>query len=99
LEDHTVATITSDHISRMPSDSIVSFDTIFAYVIPLVAMLTSTPLMWREERLWDFSVLFPIFLLKVYIMFYVAYIYIYIYIYIFMFVYHRHFAVDKLFNK
>jgi hypothetical protein len=29
--------------------------TIFGFVIPLVALLTPLPVIWREERLWNFS--------------------------------------------
>jgi hypothetical protein len=44
--------MTSNHIiATMPTDTIVAF------VIPLVAMLTSMLVMWREEHLWNFSVL------------------------------------------
>jgi hypothetical protein len=35
----------------------VAFSTIVAFVIPLVALLTSSPMMWREEQFWNFSVL------------------------------------------
>jgi hypothetical protein len=45
---HIVATVTLDII--------VAFDTIVAFVIPLVAPLTSSPVMWRKEHLWKFSV-------------------------------------------
>jgi hypothetical protein len=47
--DHIVATMTL--YTSVASDIIVSF------VIPLVALLTSSPVMWREEHLWNFSVL------------------------------------------
>jgi hypothetical protein len=44
--DHTATTISFDCIvSTMTFDAIVAFD------IPLVALLTSTPVMWREEHL------------------------------------------------
>jgi hypothetical protein len=36
-------------------DTIVFFDTIVAFGIPLVAPLTSSPVMWREEHLWNFK--------------------------------------------
>jgi hypothetical protein len=48
--EYIVALATSDNITR------VALDTIVAFVIPLVALLTS-PLMWREEHLWNISVL------------------------------------------
>jgi hypothetical protein len=41
----------------MASDVIVSFDTIVAFVIASVALLTSSPVMWRGKHLWIFSVL------------------------------------------
>jgi hypothetical protein len=47
--EHTFATATLD--------TIVAFDTIVALDIPLVALLTSPPVMWRKEHLWNFSVL------------------------------------------
>jgi hypothetical protein len=40
--DHTVATTVLDH-----TVATISFDTIAALVIPLVALLTSSPVMWR----------------------------------------------------
>jgi hypothetical protein len=44
--------MTSDYIiAIMPSDTIV------ALVIPLVALLTSPPVMWRKEHLWNFGVI------------------------------------------
>jgi hypothetical protein len=35
----------------------MTLDTIVAFVIPVFALLMSVPVMWREERLWNFSVL------------------------------------------
>jgi hypothetical protein len=43
ISDHIIATITLD--------TTVEFYTTVAFVIALVAMLTSTPVMWREEHL------------------------------------------------
>jgi hypothetical protein len=43
--------VTLDHIVVA-----VTLDTIVAFVIPLVAQLTSS-LMWCKERFWNFSVL------------------------------------------
>jgi hypothetical protein len=41
---HTVSTVTSDQIiATITLDNTVAFDTIIALVIPLVALLTSTP--------------------------------------------------------
>jgi hypothetical protein len=49
--------MTSDHIvAKIVLDIIVTFDTIFAFVSPLVVFLTSLPVMWRKEHLWKFSV-------------------------------------------
>jgi hypothetical protein len=42
----------SDHIT-----SETTLDTIIAFVNPLVALLTSSLVMWREEHFWNFSVL------------------------------------------
>jgi hypothetical protein len=39
--DHSVATTTADNT--------VAFDTIIAFVIPLVALLTSSTVIWRKE--------------------------------------------------
>jgi hypothetical protein len=47
--DRIVATITLD--------TIVTFDTIVAFIIPFVALLTPSPVMWRKEKVWNFSVL------------------------------------------
>jgi hypothetical protein len=55
--DHTVITMTSSTLLQVTLDIIIAFDTIFAFVILLVALLTSSPVMWRKERLWDFSIL------------------------------------------
>jgi hypothetical protein len=47
-----VAAVTLGHIiAIMTLDNIVAFDTIVAFVIPLVALLTSAPMMWCEECL------------------------------------------------
>jgi hypothetical protein len=50
--NHIVTTVTSFNIVAT-----VTFDTIVDFVIPLVVLLTSSPVMWRKERLWKFSVL------------------------------------------
>jgi hypothetical protein len=63
---HDVTTVTLDHVDAMTFDhvvatvaldTIVTFDIMFAFFIPLVALLTSSPVMWRKEHLWNFSVL------------------------------------------
>jgi hypothetical protein len=55
---HIVATMTLDYIvSTMTLDTIIGFDAITAFVIPMVASLTSSAVMWRKEHLWNFSVL------------------------------------------
>jgi hypothetical protein len=41
----------------MTLDTIVAFDNVVVFVIPLVALLTSWPVMWRKEHLWNFSAL------------------------------------------
>jgi hypothetical protein len=45
LSVRTAATITLDII--------VAFETVGAFVIPLAALLTSTPLTWCLEHLWN----------------------------------------------
>jgi hypothetical protein len=55
--DRTVTTVALDRIVATTLDMIVAFDTIVAFVIPLVALLTSSPVMWRKEHLWNFRVL------------------------------------------
>jgi hypothetical protein len=40
----------------MTSDTIVVFYTFDAFGIPSVALLTTSPVMWREEHLWSFVV-------------------------------------------
>jgi hypothetical protein len=58
-----VAPVTSDRVAAT-----MTLDTIVAFVIPLVALLTSSPVMWRKEHVWYVSVLqrvgykFPILL-------------------------------------
>jgi hypothetical protein len=50
--------MTSDHIIvTMTFDATVAFDTIVAFVIPLVALMKSSPVMLRDEHLWNFSAL------------------------------------------
>jgi hypothetical protein len=48
----------------MTLNTIVAFDTVVVFVNPLVALLTSLPVMWREKFLWNCSVykeyMFPI---------------------------------------
>lgn len=46
-----------NHIASVTSDVNISFDTIFFIYIHYVALLTSSPVMWREEHLRNFSVL------------------------------------------
>jgi hypothetical protein len=50
LLTHILATITLDHITAA-----MTLGTIVALVALLCRLPTSTPLMWREERLWNFS--------------------------------------------
>jgi uncharacterized membrane protein len=58
LLDQIAATLFSDYsIATMTLNAIDAFDTIVAFEIPLVAILTTKPVMWREEHLWNFSVL------------------------------------------
>jgi hypothetical protein len=58
MTKHTVATMALDHIvATMELDVTVAFGTIVAFVIPLVALLMSSPVTWHKERLWNFSVL------------------------------------------
>jgi hypothetical protein len=55
---HIIATMALDHINAtITLDTTVAFHTIFAFVNPLVVLLTPSLLMWREDRLWNFSVL------------------------------------------
>jgi hypothetical protein len=54
---HWVARVTLDHIDiTMALYTIVAFDVI-VFVIPLVALLRSSAMMWSKEHLWNFSVL------------------------------------------
>jgi hypothetical protein len=56
--DLIAAIIISYHIiETVALDFIVAFDIIVVFVIPLVALLSSSPVMWREEHLWNISVL------------------------------------------
>jgi hypothetical protein len=50
--DHIVATATLVSIVTT-----VALDIIVAFVIPLVVLLTSSPVTWRKGHLWNFSVL------------------------------------------
>jgi hypothetical protein len=42
-----VTTVISDHIVAL-----ITLDTIVAFVIPLVTLRASSPVMWRKEHLW-----------------------------------------------
>jgi hypothetical protein len=44
-------------VAILTLDIIVSFDIIFVFVIPLVALLTSLPMKSSEECLWNFYAL------------------------------------------
>jgi hypothetical protein len=44
-------------VATVALDAIVAVDKIVAFVIPGVALLTSLSVMWREERLYNFTVL------------------------------------------
>jgi hypothetical protein len=49
--EHIVVRMTLDHVvERISLHTTVAFDTIIAFVIPLVALLTSPLIMWREEH-------------------------------------------------
>jgi hypothetical protein len=37
-------------------NTIVAFDAIIVLVIPSIALLTPSPVMWRKYRFWNFSV-------------------------------------------
>jgi hypothetical protein len=42
----------------MTLDTTVAFDTMITFIILLVALLTSMPVMWREKKnIWNFGVL------------------------------------------
>jgi hypothetical protein len=41
----------TDHSVALTFDSTVAFDIIVAFIISLVVLLTSTPVMWRERSL------------------------------------------------
>jgi hypothetical protein len=46
-----------DHIAATTTlDIIVVFDAFAVFVVPMFAMLTSSPVVWGEEPLWNFSV-------------------------------------------
>jgi hypothetical protein len=52
LLDHTTTTTTLDHIiPTMIINTIVNFGIIVTFVISVIALLTSSPVMWREEHL------------------------------------------------
>jgi hypothetical protein len=53
----------------MTLDTTVAFDNIVVFVIPLVALLTSSPVMWRKGHLLNFSVLQRVHSYLVYLFF------------------------------
>jgi hypothetical protein len=49
--DYIIATMSSNHIiATMILHNIISFGTFVAFVIPQVALLSSTTVMWRERK-------------------------------------------------
>jgi hypothetical protein len=53
---HIIATVTSYHIiATMTLYTIVAFDTTVVFVVPLVALLASMPVLWREEHFLEFQ--------------------------------------------
>jgi hypothetical protein len=40
-------------VATITLDTIVAYDTIIAFVIPIITMLTSSYSIWREEKLWN----------------------------------------------
>jgi hypothetical protein len=90
--DRIVTTIILGHVvETMTLDTNVAFDTIDAFLIPLVVLLTSSPMMWRKEQLWNFSVLQRVhfsnlvILLSALLLFYYNYRYYYYYkLYVFI---------------
>jgi hypothetical protein len=55
--DHIVETKTLDHsVAAVTLDTIVAFDAIVSFVIPLVALLTSSPVMLGKDHLSNFNV-------------------------------------------
>jgi hypothetical protein len=55
--------MTSDHITATTTlEATAAFNTIIAFVIPLVVMLLSMPLVWQEKHLWNFSILQRVYL-------------------------------------
>jgi hypothetical protein len=51
------STMPSNHVATVVFDTIVAFDIIVAFVSSLLALLTSSPVLWRKEHLLNFSVL------------------------------------------
>lgn len=49
--EHSVSKITLEHIIAIGLDTIIVLDTIVAFIIPFIALLTSSPVVWREELL------------------------------------------------
>jgi hypothetical protein len=45
-----IVTVTLGHVETMCLDTIVVFDAVVTFVIPLVASLTSSHVMWRSEH-------------------------------------------------
>jgi uncharacterized membrane protein YagU involved in acid resistance len=44
-------------VAKITLETILAFDIVVTFVIPLVTLLTSSPVMWREEYLWNIGVL------------------------------------------
>jgi hypothetical protein len=66
---YTIAAVTLHRIVETLSlDNIVAFDTVLAFVIPLVALLTSLPVMWCKNAVGMFvyskEYTFPILFLR-----------------------------------
>jgi hypothetical protein len=63
-------------VVKMALDIIIAFVTFVEFVIPLVVLPTSSPLIWRKEHLWSFSMLQRGHLSNVAVKDYYLYIYI-----------------------
>jgi hypothetical protein len=54
----TLLTIILDTaVATMTLDINVGFHTVVTFVIPLVSLMESSPLVWSKERLWNFNVI------------------------------------------
>jgi hypothetical protein len=73
ISDYIVTTLILHHVvATMTFVTIVAFHTVITFDNPLFALLTSSPVVWRKEQPWNFSVLQRVHISK--LVYYIIYL-------------------------